>query len=193
MLSDVVIAHIRTGVPIAVGIAIVWLQNWLNHQFGILLHLDSPSIVGGAVFVCSFGWYALVSWLEKRWPQYGWLIGHPGKPSYPTKLSTPVTGTIISQTLPSGDNVSSSDTAPGAPTGPGESGHALVIPILSIVFLVGLVAVTLLTGSLPLAVLWTGLYLLAICTLGLVDHVTTIQQSRRNVGSLDRYGPGARK
>lgn len=69
MLTDAVISFIRTFVPMLVGAAVTWLL-----KLGI--EIDAAALDAVLYAAISGGYYALVRWLEYRWPSLGWLIGY---------------------------------------------------------------------------------------------------------------------
>lgn len=76
-ISPGIIARIRTLVPVLVGVLLTWLQ----HQFGIVVHLD-PSWTALLVVVVTGAYYDLVRRLEAWRPSLGWLLGYPSPPAY---------------------------------------------------------------------------------------------------------------
>lgn len=79
MLSDQVYAKIRTLVPMAVGV----LATWLLTRSGIVLdEQTSAALAMVTTGVLSGAYYVAAKWLEKRWPQAGWLLGVPKAPVY---------------------------------------------------------------------------------------------------------------
>jgi len=81
MLSDYVTSHIRTLVPIGMGL----LLTWIAAQTKIVVDPQTEaSLAAVSVAVLSSGYYALARLLEHKWPRLGWLLGAPKKPTYPT-------------------------------------------------------------------------------------------------------------
>ncbi|WP_409047041.1 hypothetical protein AB2L57_10625 [Microbacterium sp. HA-8] len=78
MLSNTLIGLIRTSVPLAVG----WLMTQLA-LLGVTLppgtELELAS--AGTALAAALYW-ATVTWLAKRWPSAGWLLGNPSQPVY---------------------------------------------------------------------------------------------------------------
>lgn len=64
-MNDLVVAWIRTFVPVVVGLVIAWLA-----QFGIEIDGDALALVfDGAVIGV---WYAISRWLESVAPWFPW-------------------------------------------------------------------------------------------------------------------------
>lgn len=81
MLSNWVTSNIRTGVTFVVGA----VATWLALHFGIVIDDQSKiDVIALAFFVLSYGYYLLVTFLSKANPKFGWLLGVPNKPDYPT-------------------------------------------------------------------------------------------------------------
>lgn len=72
-LSDVIIALIRTIVPVTVGALITWLA--LPASTGELVTLF-------ATVLLTASYYAAVRALSSKWAWFGWLLGYPADPSY---------------------------------------------------------------------------------------------------------------
>lgn len=84
-LSDTLIAAIRTGVPILVGSVLGWLVS-----VGIELDSATQTAVVTAVTGLSIaGYWLLATWLARRVPALGWLLGYPSAPTYPAKETEP--------------------------------------------------------------------------------------------------------
>jgi hypothetical protein len=81
-LSNYVISFIRTYVPIWVGTGLVLLQNWLNDNKILWIHVDSVQAVAWATALVISIYYGLVRLAEKKWPKIGILLGHAAKPVY---------------------------------------------------------------------------------------------------------------
>lgn len=78
MLSNLIISIIRTGVPVLVGLITSYLT---------VRNIDVPESVaewltGLLNFVFSLVYYTIVRLLEKKYPNVGWLLGNPSKPTY---------------------------------------------------------------------------------------------------------------
>jgi hypothetical protein len=79
MLQNYAISGVRTAVPAAVG----WLLSWLLAR-GIQVPAQARDwAVGALTFGLMMAYYFAVRALEHRWPQLGWLLGVPAKPTYP--------------------------------------------------------------------------------------------------------------
>ena len=74
-MNDYVISLIRTWVPMLVGLLVTWLLS-LGVEF------DSAALELALVSIVSGAYYALVRWLEQKWPWLGALLGHTAKPTY---------------------------------------------------------------------------------------------------------------
>lgn len=73
---------IRTIVPVAVGALVAWLLS-----LGVILPVEAVAgleefIVGLVTAV----YYVGVSALERRWPEFGWLLGVARTPEYDDKV-----------------------------------------------------------------------------------------------------------
>lgn len=79
MLSDGMIAVIRTAVPAAVGSMLALLAGW-----GVDVGDDTATpLTAGAVALTISVYYALVTVLERRvHPGFGWLLGKAATPTY---------------------------------------------------------------------------------------------------------------
>lgn len=77
-MSNFVTSLIRTYVPIVVGAVLGWLVS-IGVE-GVDQH--QAEAVAGAVAFCQAAWYAAARVLEKRFPQFGWLLGVPKNPTY---------------------------------------------------------------------------------------------------------------
>jgi hypothetical protein len=79
MLSDSLIALIRTGVPAVVGTVIAFLIDK-----GINISDDQVTALSAALIpLCISLYYALATYLERNVnPAFGWLLGNPKAPSY---------------------------------------------------------------------------------------------------------------
>jgi hypothetical protein len=78
-VNDQVVAQIRTTVPVYIGIILAALSR--NAGFVIDEDTSTALTVGFTGLVVS-AYYALVSWLSKKLPKMGWLLGYPKKPTY---------------------------------------------------------------------------------------------------------------
>lgn len=88
-MTDLVLARIRTAVPVAVGALLTWLAT----RYAVVLdESTSAAVVAGATGLCAALWHALATALEKRWPSAGWLLGHPGAAKYGDTDSTVLAG-----------------------------------------------------------------------------------------------------
>lgn len=79
MLSDGIIAMIRTFVPAAVGSAIAW-----GIDQGVTIPEDTQTqLTAALVTICITVYYALATLLERKVdPRFGWLLGAPKAPTY---------------------------------------------------------------------------------------------------------------
>lgn len=79
MLSDSLIALIRTGVPAIVGTVIAFLIDK-----GVNISDDQVTALSAALIpVCISLYYALATYLERNVnPNFGWLLGNPKAPTY---------------------------------------------------------------------------------------------------------------
>lgn len=74
-MSDTVVSWIRTIVPAITGAVLTLLL-----KAGISIDGDALNIV--ILGVVTGAWYALVRWLEARFPAIGWLLGVNKAPKY---------------------------------------------------------------------------------------------------------------
>jgi len=79
MLSDSLIALIRTGVPAVVGTVIAFLIDR-----GVNISDDQVTALSAALIpLCISVYYALGTYLERNVnPSFGWLLGNPKAPTY---------------------------------------------------------------------------------------------------------------
>ena len=78
-MSNYVIAHIRTLVPVAVGYGVTWLAT----NLGIIISTEtSLSVTLPVAAVLTGGYYAGARYLGKRWPVLERLLGTPATPTY---------------------------------------------------------------------------------------------------------------
>lgn len=78
-MSDRLLSLIRTLVPVLVGSALAWLAA----RTGIVLpeHVSAELAIVATVAAITL-YYALVRWLETRWPWFGLLLGAAKEPVY---------------------------------------------------------------------------------------------------------------
>jgi hypothetical protein len=79
MRNDDITAKIRTLVPAIVGAALAWLAAKFN------IVIDEQSTVEGVAFftaLCIGAYHSAVTWVSKKVPVVGWLLGSPKNPSY---------------------------------------------------------------------------------------------------------------
>jgi hypothetical protein len=70
---------VRTWVPILIGTALSWLA--VTH--GIVVDPDIQNQAVAVVTALVIGaYYAIVRWIEVRFPQIGWLLGTAKQPGY---------------------------------------------------------------------------------------------------------------
>jgi len=74
-MNDYVISLIRTWVPMGVGFAVTWLLSK-----GVAI--DSAALELALVSILSGVYYALIRWLETRFPWIGVLLGVKKAPVY---------------------------------------------------------------------------------------------------------------
>lgn len=89
MLSAYLTSLIRTGT----GYAVAWLLSLkfagpALSLFGVSSATGRERLTAGLVLVLGTVYYALVRYLERRWPQLGVLLGIPSKPTYAPALVT---------------------------------------------------------------------------------------------------------
>lgn len=85
-MSQYVISVIRTWVPVLMGS----LAGWLLVTFGIEVPKEAQEeltlLIGGAAIAL---YYALVRWLEQKFPNVGILLGYIKQPVYVDPKQTP--------------------------------------------------------------------------------------------------------
>ena len=74
-MSDWAIGHIRTFTPILAGAIATWLLG-----FGV--EIDSGALSVLLTSLLSGVYYAVARRVERRWPQFGLLLGHASPPRY---------------------------------------------------------------------------------------------------------------
>jgi hypothetical protein len=74
-MGDFLVSLIRTWVPVAIGYLVT---------VGLLPTDLSDQATAALTAVITAVYYGLARLLEKRWPVFGWLLGVPKEPSYPT-------------------------------------------------------------------------------------------------------------
>lgn len=78
MDSNFIPSLIRTWVPIVVGALVSWLVT-------LGVDVSGEAVAGFVLFVTVVlqgAYYAVVRWLEKRFPKLGWLLGSLKQPQY---------------------------------------------------------------------------------------------------------------
>lgn len=75
MLSNYIQAQIRTFVPVLVTAVTSYLLRFN-------LHVDNAAVSDAIAAGVGGGYYAIVSKVEQKYPQAGWLLGKPGGPVY---------------------------------------------------------------------------------------------------------------
>jgi hypothetical protein len=78
-------ALIRTAVPLLVALLVQWAarRDLVIDSATQSAIISILSTLSGAVY------YAVVRFLERRWPKAGWLLGSPHVPYYPSKVPVP--------------------------------------------------------------------------------------------------------
>lgn len=78
-MSDYIASIIRTWVPVVVGLA----AGWLAREWGFVIDEDSQAQAVAMFSAAATGlWYALVRFVEQKFPQVGWLLGLAKAPTY---------------------------------------------------------------------------------------------------------------
>ena len=78
-MSNYVIAHIRTLVPVVVGYAATWVAT----NLGIVISTETSASATLAVAgVLTAGYYVLARFLGRRWPVLERLLGASATPTY---------------------------------------------------------------------------------------------------------------
>lgn len=76
MMNDILVAQIRTYVPIAVGWFLLRLGEWT------MVDVDGEALITAVTGIVAAVYYGIARYLERRWPQAGWLLGAPKTPTY---------------------------------------------------------------------------------------------------------------
>lgn len=77
-MSDQIVSLIRTWVPVAIGSVLTWLVG-----LGVVIPEDAEAgLAVGLTGVTIAVYYAVVRFLEKRWPWFGYLLGRKTPPTY---------------------------------------------------------------------------------------------------------------
>jgi hypothetical protein len=77
-MSNYVISHIRTVVPIVVGALISWLTT-----LGIDIDPETQmGLILGMTGLFQAAWYAVIRALAQRWPWFGVFLGVNKAPEY---------------------------------------------------------------------------------------------------------------
>lgn len=81
-MKDKLISLIRTFVPILVGTLSAWLVSK-----GIQLPAEAYGglesfLIEVLSVLTATAYYAIVRWLESKWPKLGWLLGYAAAPEY---------------------------------------------------------------------------------------------------------------
>lgn len=74
-MTDFLISLVRTYVPIVIGYLV---------SIGLLPSDLSDEATAAFTGLIIGAYYLLARLLEKRWPIFGWLLGAPKQPSYPS-------------------------------------------------------------------------------------------------------------
>lgn len=69
---------IRTYVPYGVGLVVTWLASRGIH----ISPEDQVKIIGGGTFLVGSAYYAVVRWIERKFPKAGVLLGKAKSPDY---------------------------------------------------------------------------------------------------------------
>ena len=79
MLSNQLIAYIRTYVPMGVGAVL----SYLALNFGFEVDTDTAVALGaGLGGLLAGAYYFAANMLAKKWPWFQWLLGYPSAPTY---------------------------------------------------------------------------------------------------------------
>ncbi|MEO6703416.1 MAG: hypothetical protein ABI140_12545 [Jatrophihabitantaceae bacterium] len=85
MLANYATQTIRTASSYLVGA----LASFLLARFAFTMPESTKNwAIGAIVFAVGTGYYLLVSWVERRWPGAGWLLGKPSRPMYAAPAGT---------------------------------------------------------------------------------------------------------
>lgn len=74
-MNDFLVSLIRTYTPIVAGYLV---SLALSAGFQVDSAQAETLLTGASIA----GYYALVRYLERKWPAVGWLLGSPRKPTY---------------------------------------------------------------------------------------------------------------
>lgn len=87
-MNDQAIATIRTVVPTLVGTLITAIAKVVAAKYGWTIDVNNATLMVAPVAVSAVtaAYYRLIRALEKSHPKAGWGLGHPGTPTYTTRL-----------------------------------------------------------------------------------------------------------
>jgi hypothetical protein len=74
-MNDYAVSHIRTYIPIGIGVVATWLLS-----YGI--DIDGPELATAVTAAASAVYYGVVRLLAERWPLVGVLLGVNQAPTY---------------------------------------------------------------------------------------------------------------
>jgi hypothetical protein len=85
-MNNYIPSLIRTWVPVLIGS----VAAWLFAKFGLVIDEDSKAqaTAGFVAFVIG-AYYAVVRYLETKYPLVGWLLGMPKQPGYAPGMPPP--------------------------------------------------------------------------------------------------------
>ena len=78
-MSDYIVSHIRTLVPVAVGYAVTWLAVNLGVVVSDSMSVSAALEVAGGL---TAAYYVAARWLGKRWPVFERFLGATKQPTY---------------------------------------------------------------------------------------------------------------
>lgn len=85
-MNNFVTSQIRTAVPIIVG----QLIGLAAKHFGVIIDADSEvQLVAAFTSIAGILYYTIVRYLERRFPNFGWLLGSKSQPVYKDPEHTP--------------------------------------------------------------------------------------------------------
>lgn len=77
-MNDLIRSVVRTATPMLAGLLVAAAAK-------IGYDLDNSTAVQAAGYAVALLWYVVARVVEQRWPRFGWLLGSPVAPTYPSQ------------------------------------------------------------------------------------------------------------